>query len=208
MVGRWFPGRKTRHDHEAGPSSDRHRRSPTPPPPPPPSPAFHIASGGALTRRWPYVKAEVCQRYWETRTLLPWGDVHFPNNWHLIADRVHVPPVPVSGRARREETHRRCARLPRTSSTTRGSRPHPYAVAVPATPRAGGPDAAGDGGVRPHHDERQWEGIEEMLALSAARDVAFPELDAYVKEEAMQEARPEVAMEEQTGWNPALVEQS
>ncbi|KAE8766898.1 putative histone-lysine N-methyltransferase ATXR3 [Hordeum vulgare] len=39
-------------------------------------------------------------------------------------------------------------------------------------------------------------------------DIAFPERDAYVKEEAMEEARPEVAMEEATGWNPILVGRS
>ena len=43
-----------------------------------------------------------------------------------------------------------------------------------------------------------------MMALSAASDLALPELDDIVKEE----ARREVAAEEPTGWNPALVEQS
>ena len=57
-------------------------------------------------------------------------------------------------------------------------------------------------------DELQWEGLQEMLALSVADDVAFPELDAYMQEEAMEEARPDVAMEEATGWNPTLVGQS
>ena len=38
------------------------------------------------------------------------------------------------------------------------------------------------------HDELQWQGHEEMMAPSAAGDVAFPKLDAYVKEEAMEEA--------------------
>lgn len=39
-------------------------------------------------------------------------DVHLPNNWHLSADRVPIPPVLVSDRARREEIHRRRAHLP------------------------------------------------------------------------------------------------
>ncbi|KAE8806840.1 hypothetical protein D1007_16928 [Hordeum vulgare] len=48
------------------------------------------------------------------------------------------------------------------------------------------------------HDECQWEGLAEMLALSSADDIAFTELDAYVKEETMEEVRPEVEMEELT----------
>ena len=43
---------------------------------------------------------------------LPWGDVHWPNNWHLSADRVSIPPLPASGRAHHEEINRRRARLP------------------------------------------------------------------------------------------------
>ena len=58
------------------------------------------------------------------------------------------------------------------------------------------------------HNEHQWEGLQETLAPSVAADVTFPELDAYVKEEAMEGARPEAAMEEPTGWNPTLVGQS
>ena len=38
------------------------------------------------------------------------------------------------------------------------------------------------------HDKRQWEGLEEMTALSAASDVAIPELEMVVKEEVMEEA--------------------
>ena len=58
------------------------------------------------------------------------------------------------------------------------------------------------------HDEHQWQGLEEMMALSAANDVAFPKLDTYVKEEAMEKVRPEAGKEEPTGWNPTLVMQS
>ena len=35
------------------------------------------------------------------------------------------------------------------------------------------------------HDERQWEGLEEMMALSAAGDVAIPELEMVNAEELM-----------------------
>ena len=37
------------------------------------------------------------------------------------------------------------------------------------------------------HDERQWEGLEEMTALSAAGDIAIPELEMVAKEEVMEE---------------------
>jgi hypothetical protein len=53
------------------------------------------------------------------------------------------------------------------------------------------------------HDERQLQGLEEMMALSASGDVTFLELDAFVKE-AMENVLPEAP----TGWNPALVGQS
>ena len=38
--------------------------------------------------------------------------MHLPNNWHLFADRVPIPPMPTSGRARRDEIERRRRRLP------------------------------------------------------------------------------------------------
>ena len=50
------------------------------------------------------------------------------------------------------------------------------------------------------HDERQWEGLEEMTALSAACDVAIPELEMVPKEEVMEE--PPVA-----AFHPGLVGQ-
>ncbi|KAE8778143.1 ADP-ribosylation factor-related protein 1 [Hordeum vulgare] len=42
---------------------------------------------------------------------LPWIDIHLPNNSHLSRDRVPIPPVPMSDRARRDEIQRR-RRLP------------------------------------------------------------------------------------------------
>ena len=50
------------------------------------------------------------------------------------------------------------------------------------------------------HDERQWDGLETVLALSAASDVAIPELDVAVKEEVHEEQLL-------TAWNPRLVGQ-
>ncbi|KAE8809690.1 ADP-ribosylation factor-related protein 1 [Hordeum vulgare] len=59
-----------------------------------------------------YLSVEVCQRYWEMRTSVPWSDVHLPNAWHLSADRVPIPPVPTSGHARCEEIDRHRRLLP------------------------------------------------------------------------------------------------
>ena len=37
------------------------------------------------------------------------------------------------------------------------------------------------------HDDRQWEGLEEMMTRSAAGEVAIPELEMVAAEEAMEE---------------------
>ena len=50
------------------------------------------------------------------------------------------------------------------------------------------------------HDERQWPGLEETMALSAAGDVAIPELQMLPKEEVTEE--PPVA-----AFHPGLVGQ-
>ena len=63
-------------------------------------------------RDMPYIHVDVCRRYWETATPLPWGDVHLPNNWHHSADRVPIPSLPVSSRGYRAEINYRRARLP------------------------------------------------------------------------------------------------
>ena len=95
-----FWNRKGKHDREAGSSSGRRagfvkKEGPASPPSRPPAPpAFSIASTAAGERDRHYIEAAVCRRYWETRTPLPWSDVHLPNNWHLSADRVPIPPVP------------------------------------------------------------------------------------------------------------------
>ncbi|KAE8820193.1 ADP-ribosylation factor-related protein 1 [Hordeum vulgare] len=102
---------KGAHDHEAGSSSDRRRAAREPrrssPPRRPAPAAFSIAPPGAPTRSRQYVNADVCSRYWETRTPLPWSDIHLLNNWHLSVDRVTIPSVPMSGHARRDEIQRR-----------------------------------------------------------------------------------------------------
>ena len=58
------------------------------------------------------------------------------------------------------------------------------------------------------HDERQWDGLEEAMALSAAGDVAFPELQLAVvtaapKEEPMEEDSPafEKLLGQGWGWS-------
>ena len=55
------------------------------------------------------------------------------------------------------------------------------------------------------HDERQWDGLEEALTLSAAGDVAFPELKMVAIKE---EERREKAKEEPVAtFHPGLVGQ-
>nr|XP_020181675.1 uncharacterized protein LOC109767321 [Aegilops tauschii subsp. strangulata] len=132
-MGLWNYGRKGKHDREAGSSSGRRRgsvkkeepASPSPPRRAPAPPAFSIAPTSAGERDRHYIRASVCRRYWDTRTPLPWSDVHLPNNWHLSADRVPIPPVLTSGRARDEEIEHPRRLLPTTSSTTPGTAPTP-----------------------------------------------------------------------------------
>ena len=50
------------------------------------------------------------------------------------------------------------------------------------------------------HDERQWEGLEEMMARSTAGEVAIPELEMVVAEETMEE-------EPVAAFHPGLVGQ-
>ena len=56
------------------------------------------------------------------------------------------------------------------------------------------------------HNEHQWDGLEEALALSAAGDVAFPEMEMVAVKE---EERREKAMEEEpvAAFHPGLVGQ-
>ncbi|XBJ03569.1 hypothetical protein VPH35_022686 [Triticum aestivum] len=238
-MGLWNYGRKGRNDREAGSSSGRRRGSvkeepalPSPPRRAPAPPAFSIAPTSAGERDRHYVRALVCRRYWETRTPLPWSDAHLPNDWHLSADRVPIPPVSKSGRARTEEIERRRRLLPddlyydaryapdsplwdtwfrdehdtrrasffagtstgprrpreraqeRGRRRVRGVTPTPSPSPLPPPP----PRMTDEEEARLlqrvmddsmyTHDERQWDGLEEAMALSAAGDVAFP-----VKEE-------------------------
>ena len=86
--------------------------SPSPPRRASAPPAFSIAPTAAGERDRHYIEAAVCRRYWETRTPLPWSDIRLPNNWNLSADRVPIPPVPLTGRAHRQEIERRRCLLP------------------------------------------------------------------------------------------------
>ncbi|KAE8820321.1 ADP-ribosylation factor-related protein 1 [Hordeum vulgare] len=146
----WNYGHKGKHDREAG-SSSGHRRGSVKeevasPPRRASAPApFAIGPRPAGQRDRQYLNAEVCRRYSEMRTPVPWSDVHLPNNWYLSADWVPIPPVPTSGRARRDEIERR-----RFLSTT-------YTTTT-----------------------------EDEMALSAAGDVAIPEL--MEEEEVMEDA--------------------
>ncbi|KAE8797037.1 ADP-ribosylation factor-related protein 1 [Hordeum vulgare] len=116
-MGLWNYGSKGKHDREAGSSSGRRasfvkeeaasplRRAFAPVP-------FTIGPRPAGQRDRQYLSAEVCRRYWETRTPVPWSYVHLPNNWHLSADRVPIPSVSTSGRAFCNEIERRRRLLP------------------------------------------------------------------------------------------------
>ncbi|KAE8819071.1 ADP-ribosylation factor-related protein 1 [Hordeum vulgare] len=115
-MGLWNYGRKGTDDRDVGSSPGRRRGSVKEEASSPPRQAaapFSIAPRpGAGHRDRQCISVEVCRRYWETRTPVPWSDVHLPNTWHLSADRVPIPPVPMSGHARREEIDRRRRLLP------------------------------------------------------------------------------------------------
>ena len=105
-----FFGRKTKHDAEAGSSRRRAApaRSTTAP--------FQLAPPAVANRRRaryrPYLNGTTCQWYWDNAVPLPLPDVHLADGWHLNPERIPVPPVPTSGRARAEEIQRRRAQLP------------------------------------------------------------------------------------------------
>ncbi|KAE8816936.1 ADP-ribosylation factor-related protein 1 [Hordeum vulgare] len=114
-MGLWNYGRKGPHDREVGSSSGRRRGSVKEEAASPPRQAvapFTIDPRPVGHRDRQYLCVEVCWRYWETRTPVPWSDVHLPNAWHLSADRVPIPPVPTSGRARHKKIERRRCLLP------------------------------------------------------------------------------------------------
>ncbi|KAE8816937.1 ADP-ribosylation factor-related protein 1 [Hordeum vulgare] len=114
-MGLWNYGRKGTHDRESGSSSGRRRGSvkeEAASPPRQTAAPFSIAPRPAGHRDRQYLGVEVRRRYWETRMPVPWSDVHLPNTWHLSADRVPIPLVPTSGRARCEEIERRRRLLP------------------------------------------------------------------------------------------------
>ncbi|KAK1596761.1 hypothetical protein QYE76_007802 [Lolium multiflorum] len=88
------------NDHEAGSS-----RQVAPPP-------FAMGPPAPPRRDRIYVTVAVAQMFWDAGVPMPWGDVHLPHGWHLSPDRVPVPPIPGSGRARFAEIRRRRAQLP------------------------------------------------------------------------------------------------
>ncbi|XP_010233460.1 uncharacterized protein LOC104583302 [Brachypodium distachyon] len=104
-----------RHDHEAGSSfGARNRRPPVLPPPPrslSPPMAFCITPLPCWERRQ-YVDVRLAEHFWEHGIPMPSSDVHLPHRGHLSPDRVPMPPVPPTGRARRMEIKRRHQHLP------------------------------------------------------------------------------------------------
>ncbi|KAE8768818.1 ADP-ribosylation factor-related protein 1 [Hordeum vulgare] len=205
-MGLWNYDRKGKHDHEAGSSSGGRRGSVKEEAASPPCRAssaapFTIVPRPAGQHDRQYLSAEVCRHYWETRTPVPWSDVHLPNAWHLFADQVPIPPVLTSGRARHDEIER-CRRLlpvdlyyddstasgPRRArevcgrTRVRGLTPTPspsLSLSPPPLPRMEEEEAR----LMQHvmedsmmtHDERQWPGLDRVMALSAVGDVAIPE---------------------------------
>ncbi|KAE8792711.1 ADP-ribosylation factor-related protein 1 [Hordeum vulgare] len=260
-MGLWNYGRKGKHDREAGSSSGRHRGSvkeeAASPPRQASAPApFTIGPRPVGQRDRQYLSAEVCRRYWETRTSVPWSDVHLPNNWHLSVDRVPIPPVPTSGRERRDEIERRRRLLPddlyydnwyaadsvlwdtwlrdehdmrrasyfagtvsgprpprevRERTRVRGLTPTPSPSPSPSPPPP--PRMTAQEEVRLMqrvmedsmitHDERQRSGLEDVMALSAASDVAIPELmeEEEVMEDAPVAALPSDLVGQQWSWS-------
>ncbi|KAE8772696.1 ADP-ribosylation factor-related protein 1 [Hordeum vulgare] len=74
------------------------------------TPRLHVCAGDALRPTPPHdpiLSGAAC-----LGTPVPWSDVHLLNAWYLSTDRVPIPPVPTSGRARREEIERRRSLLP------------------------------------------------------------------------------------------------
>ncbi|KAF7084891.1 hypothetical protein CFC21_088407 [Triticum aestivum] len=278
---------KGKHDREAGSSSGRRRgsvkkeepaspprssrRAPASPPrssrrAPAPAP-FTIAHRPSGERDRQYICADVCRRYWEMRMPVRWSDAHLPNGWHLFADRVPIPPVLATGRARRDEINRRRRLLPddlyydlgyapdsplwgtwlQDEHDTRRASYFAGTVSGPRRPRAEPRGRTRVRGLTPTpspspspsppppprmieeeearllqrvmadsmntHDERQWDGLEEAMALSAAGDVAFPELQlaavtAAVTEEPMEEDPPafEQLLGQGWGWSCTALE--
>lgn len=196
-----------------------------------------------------------------------WSDAHLPNGWHLFADRVPIPPVLATGRARRDEINRRRRLLPddlyydlgyapdsplwgtwlQDEHDTRRASYFAGTVSGPRRPRAEPRGRTRVRGLTPTpspspspsppppprmieeeearllqrvmadsmntHDERQWDGLEEAMALSAAGDVAFPELQlaavtAAVTEEPMEEDPPafEQLLGQGWGWSCTALE--
>ncbi|KAE8772078.1 ADP-ribosylation factor-related protein 1 [Hordeum vulgare] len=242
-MGIWNYGRKGKHDREAGSSLGQRcgpvkEEAASPPRRASARAPFTIGPRPASQRNRQYLSAEVCRRYCETRTPVPWSDAHLPNKWHLSADPVPIPLVPMSGRVRRDEIEHRRHLLPaylyyddthaadstlwdtwfrdehdvwRASyfvdtvsgpwrarelcgrTRVRGVKAMPSPSPSPSPPPP--PRMTTQEEVQlmqrvmdnsmTTHDERQWPGLEDAMALSATGDVTIPEL---MEEEVMEDA--------------------
>ncbi|KAI4999065.1 hypothetical protein ZWY2020_059818 [Hordeum vulgare] len=243
-MGLWNYGRKGTHDRVVGSSSGRRRGSVKEEAASPPcqvAAPFSIAPRPAVGHRdRQYLSVEVCWRYYETRTSVPWSDVQLPNAWHLSADHVPIPPVPTSSRARREEIKRHDLYYdPRYAADSilwdtwlrdeHDVRRASYFVGTVAGPQRArevrGRTWVGSLTPTPSpspppppcmteeeearliqrvmedsmatHDERQWQGLDRAMALSAAGNVAIPEL---MEEEEVAAFPPEL-VDVSWGWS-------
>ncbi|KAE8806509.1 ADP-ribosylation factor-related protein 1 [Hordeum vulgare] len=138
-----------------------------------------------------YITMDICHHYWERATTLLWSDAHLRNNSHLSADKVTIPPIPVSGRTHREEIDQRASTMRRSTN-----------VIVPRLP----PDLLYDRRyamdsplwnmwLRNEHDHRRQSFFTGRLP-SPLDDVVIPELEMAVKEVVREELVKEEVVEE------------
>ena len=125
-MSRWFSGAKRERGESSGSGRHRGQGAPTPAPPAafagnlprrvqvirPAAPAptatqAPAAPGARRTRRRRYVPEPEVQWHWDNATPVPWPDVHLPDGVHLNPQRIPVPAVPSTARARAAEIDRR-----------------------------------------------------------------------------------------------------
>ncbi|KAK1609593.1 hypothetical protein QYE76_033266 [Lolium multiflorum] len=151
--------------HEFEPSANDHEAGSSQPVAPAP---FAMGPPATPRRDRIYVTVAVAQMFWEADVPMLWGDVQLPHGWHLRPDRVPVPLIPVSGRARVAEIRRRRAQLPAdlredppTATQEAGRRPDGLYMDEPAAAPAQAPQS------QPEEDDDP----ELQAALAASREL-------------------------------------
>ncbi|XBJ07226.1 hypothetical protein VPH35_012783 [Triticum aestivum] len=179
-MGLW--NRKGKHDREAGSLSRRRRGSvkkeepASPPRRAPAPPAFSLAPAAAGERDRQYIHVDEIER--RSRLL--------PDD--LYCNERYAPDSSLWDTWFQDEHDmRRASFFADTSTGPRRPRPEHRAAAPQVRGRTQEEARLMEDSMR-RHDERQWEGLEETMALSAVGDVAIPELEMVVAEEVMEEA--------------------